>query len=34
MKALGWEPKIDLKNGIKNTLDWFKSETAKGRVRM
>lgn len=34
IKTLGWEPKVDLKNGIRNTLDWYKSETAKGRVRM
>ena len=24
-KLLGWEPKIDLENGLKETIEWFKS---------
>jgi GDP-L-fucose synthase len=24
IKALGWEPKIDLEEGIKSTYEWYK----------
>lgn len=24
IKSLGWKPKIELKNGIKNTYNWYK----------
>ena len=24
IKSLGWEPKIELKDGIKETYDWYK----------
>ena len=23
LRALGWEPKIDLENGIRTTYEWF-----------
>jgi dTDP-glucose 4,6-dehydratase len=25
---LGWEPRVDLKNGLKKTIDWYRSELA------
>jgi GDP-L-fucose synthase len=32
-KALGWEPKISLREGIASTIDWYRDATAKGEVR-
>ncbi len=32
-KALGWEPKISLREGIASTIAWYKDATAKGEVR-
>ena len=32
-KALGWEPKISLRDGIASTIAWYKDATAKGEVR-
>jgi len=32
-KALGWEPKISLREGIASTITWYKDATAKGEVR-
>ena len=32
-KALGWAPKISLRDGIASTIDWYKDATAKGEVR-
>jgi GDP-L-fucose synthase len=29
MKSLGWEPKIDLKEGIKSTYEWYKDYACK-----
>lgn len=34
IKRLGWEPKIELRSGIKTTLEWFRSELAFRRVRV
>ena len=25
IKSLGWEPKINLKDGIKSTYDWYRT---------
>ncbi len=33
VKALGWEPKISLRDGIASTIAWYKDATAKGEVR-
>jgi GDP-L-fucose synthase len=32
-KALGWSPKISLKEGIASTISWYKDATAKGEAR-
>jgi GDP-L-fucose synthase len=32
-KALGWEPKISLREGIASTIAWYKDATVKGEVR-
>ncbi len=32
-KALGWSPKISLRDGIASTVAWYKDATAKGEVR-
>jgi len=32
-KALGWAPKISLREGIASTIDWYRDATAKGEVR-
>ena len=32
-KALGWEPKISLRDGNASTIAWYKDATAKGEVR-
>ena len=32
-KALGWAPKISLRDGIASTIAWYKDATAKGEVR-
>ena len=32
-KALGWEPKISLRDGIASTIAWYRDATAKGEVR-
>ncbi|CAN2228997.1 WcaG Nucleoside-diphosphate-sugar epimerases [Candidatus Nanopelagicaceae bacterium] len=32
-KALGWSPKISLRDGIASTIAWYKDATAKGEVR-
>jgi GDP-L-fucose synthase len=32
-KALGWEPKISLREGIALTIAWYRDATAKGEVR-
>jgi GDP-L-fucose synthase len=33
VKALGWSPKISLRDGIASTIAWYKDATAKGEVR-
>jgi GDP-L-fucose synthase len=32
-KALGWAPKISLRDGVASTIAWYKDATAKGEVR-
>jgi GDP-L-fucose synthase len=32
-KALGWSPKISLRDGVASTIAWYKDATAKGEVR-
>ena len=32
-KALGWAPKISLRDGIASTIAWYRDATAKGAVR-
>jgi GDP-L-fucose synthase len=32
-KALGWVPKISLRDGVASTIAWYKDATAKGEVR-
>jgi GDP-L-fucose synthase len=32
-KALGWEPKISLRDGVASTIAWYKDAVAKGEVR-
>jgi GDP-L-fucose synthase len=32
-KALGWAPKISLRDGIASTIAWYKDATVKGEVR-
>lgn len=32
-KALGWKPKISLRDGIASTIAWYRDATAKGEVR-
>ena len=32
-KALGWQPKISLREGVASTIAWYKDATAKGEVR-
>jgi GDP-L-fucose synthase len=32
-KALGWTPKISLREGIASTIAWYRDATAKGEVR-
>ena len=32
-RALGWAPKISLRDGIASTIAWYKDATAKGEVR-
>jgi GDP-L-fucose synthase len=34
LRSLGWEPKIDLQDGIVGTIRWFKEARAKGEVRL
>ena len=29
IKALGWEPKINLREGIKKTYEWYKENACK-----
>ncbi len=29
-KVLGYEPRVDLADGLRNTLDWFRSQTSSG----
>lgn len=31
-KNLGWTPKVNLKNGLKHSIDFIKSEMAKGKI--
>ncbi len=30
LRRLGWKPKIDLRDGIASTIEWYKSERVKG----
>ena len=32
-KALGWAPKISLRDGIASTINWYRDATAKGEAR-
>ena len=32
-KALGWQPKISLREGVASTIAWYKDATAKGEAR-
>ncbi len=32
-KALGWEPKISLRDGVASTIAWYRDAVAKGEVR-
>jgi GDP-L-fucose synthase len=32
-KALGWEPKISLRDGVASTVAWYRDAVAKGEVR-
>jgi GDP-L-fucose synthase len=32
-KALGWSPKISLRDGVASTIAWYKDAVAKGEVR-
>jgi GDP-L-fucose synthase len=32
-KALGWAPKISLRDGVASTIAWYRDATAKGEVR-
>lgn len=32
-KALGWEPRISLRDGVASTIAWYKDAVAKGEVR-
>ena len=32
-KALGWSPKISLRDGIASTVDWYRNATANGEAR-
>jgi GDP-L-fucose synthase len=34
IKNLGWTPKIDLIDGIKSTIDWYKNAVVSGRARI
>jgi GDP-L-fucose synthase len=34
VKNLGWAPKIDLRDGIKSTIDWYKDAVVNGKARM
>jgi GDP-L-fucose synthase len=34
IKNLGWTPKIDLVDGIKSTIDWYKDAVVSGKVRI
>jgi GDP-L-fucose synthase len=34
LSTLGWQPKIDLQEGITGTIRWFKEARAKGEVRL
>ena len=33
LKSYGWEPEVDLEEGIKDTVNWYKSEGFKGYKR-
>ena len=33
VQALGWTPKISLRDGIRSTIDWYKENSEKGLVR-
>ena len=33
LKNYGWHPEVELEDGIKDTIDWFKSEGFKGYQR-
>ena len=33
LKSYGWQPEVELEDGIKDTIDWFKSEGFKGYSR-
>ena len=34
LKSLGWEPQVDLENGINKTIDWFKDAVKNGSARL
>jgi nucleoside-diphosphate-sugar epimerase len=29
LKALGYQPKVDLRTGLRNTYDWYKAHRVK-----
>ncbi len=33
LKSYGWQPEVELEDGIKDTIDWFKSEGFEGYQR-
>ena len=33
LKKFGWKPRVGLEEGIKDTIEWFKSEGFKGYQR-
>jgi dTDP-glucose 4,6-dehydratase len=30
-RTLGWEPRVDVDDGLKRTIDWFRTQIARGR---